>query len=302
MSSEQQPLTATEIRKGMTECIRELQERMAACKGEVASDERLANLISSYIDEEVSNHVKKIADTIEDTVMDCVEEKLAKGGFQEVFISAMADVAPTVAKHAAVAAVKSVPLSMVMRDSDAEHSIAKMTIGQALVGMCKEHLELQSQMSKVHEYVHATRMLLGELLHVVSNDGGEVKVFTAGEAPGAFFQRRPDIEAASMMADCAMGDADDGPNEEVVAHYEEKEKSLPPQPAGMGCVRQKAAKSAKKAAKAARKAAESEFVVTRDVIVTQSGAVYKRQEVNDKSVAAAIAEAVKEQGESSTLI
>ena len=149
-----------------------------------------------------------------------------------------------------------------------------------------------------------TRRVLGGLRDGGTDGGGEGKGGTAGEAPGAFVRRGPDIEAASMREGKDCGPADDGPNEEVVAHYEEKEKSLPPQvqKAANPPQVQKAAKSAKKAAKAARKATESEFVVTRDVIVTQSGAVYKRQEVNDKSVAAAIVEAVKEQGEPSTKI
>lgn len=222
-------LTPTEIREGMATCLRELQERIAADLSPGA-DERLANLITTYIDEEFNSHAKRVADNIGEAVDNCVTMKMSAAALDKQFVAAMASAAPTIAKAAARMAVQTIPLSVVMGGTGdfCYPEVGEQSIGQTMVLMSWEYVKMKEEMHKMREYVLATRNLLDEVLTVVTNDGGEVKVFTAGDPPAAFFSRRTDLEeAATVPAD-------------------EDKKPSP----------RSTKKAAKKAAKAAKKVAE----------------------------------------------
>jgi hypothetical protein len=198
-------LSADQIRAGMAECLRALQERLS--EGE-ASDEQLANLITTYIDDQFKDHANKIANNVEQVVRDCLGESLKKASITSMVISQNAEF---VANAAAVAAVKSVPLSVVMGDNAdfCFPEVANQSIGQTIVLMCKEHVKLKAELVKMSAYVKKVRELLNDLVHVVSNDGGEVKVFTAAEAPNAFFTRRKDIEKTVITAPLSVEEKKD---------------------------------------------------------------------------------------------
>jgi hypothetical protein len=191
-------LSADQIRTGMAECLRALRERLS--EGE-AADEQLANLITTYIDEQFKDHVNKVADHVDQAVRDCVDDALKKSLLQ---ITGVSQTAEFVTNAAAVAAVKSVPLKVVMGDNAdfCFPEIANQSIGETVVLVCKEHLKLKAELAKANAYCQSLRALLNELVQVVSNDGGEVKVFTASEAmdPNAIFARRKDIEKSVTIA------------------------------------------------------------------------------------------------------
>jgi len=183
-------LSADQIRAGMAECLRALKERLS--EGE-AADEQLANLITTYIDDQFKNHASKIADNVDQAVRDCLEESLKKAQVDSLLqVTGVAQTAEFVTNAAAVAAVKSVPLKVVMGDNAdfCFPDVANQSVGETLVLVCKEHLKLKAELAKMGEYCKNLRGFLDELVQVVSNDGGEVKVFTASEA----FSRRKDIE------------------------------------------------------------------------------------------------------------
>lgn len=187
-------LTADEMRGAMAVCLRELQDRLTNEKGPDA-DERLAGLITTYIGDEFKEKMHKFSDVIEETVVDCVTEKLKSELFLGLFAATMGKAAPKVAQAAAVTAVKDVPLKVAMaaKDGNAEFlfpEIGEQSIAQTIILICQEHVKLKDQMS-------ATHTMLGELVTLVSNDGGKVKVFTAEQPTDPTFTRRTDVEEAT---------------------------------------------------------------------------------------------------------
>ena len=146
-------LTPNQIREGMAECLRELQTRLAN-ELKPGADERLAKLITTYVDGEVNSSVKKVADIIDEAVVDCVTKKLKE--LQYAFKSELlSDCAPTIAHSAAVVAVKSVPLTVVMDDSAAFHfpEVSEQTLGQTVVLLWHENKALKEEMCIFREFM-----------------------------------------------------------------------------------------------------------------------------------------------------
>jgi len=151
-------LTADQMRTGMAECLLELQGRLQA-NSTPGADERLANLITSYIEEEFATHSKKIEDKIQEAVNTCVAEKLGGTVFSDCVKAGLAEAAPYITKSAAEAAVKSVPLSLVIDNCDAA-DVSHLSLGQAIVSLAKENRQLKKNMLEVRALVIGVERIL----------------------------------------------------------------------------------------------------------------------------------------------
>ena len=180
-----QRATPDELRESMASCFRDLQERIAA-ESEPGADERLANLLTEYVDSCFDKHSKKIATAVDEVVKKTLIEQM-EPNIGAAFQAMIAESAPYVAKMAAITAVKAVPMKVV--NADLPPQIRDYSVGTIMIALCREHMAIRDEMKleqqklkddllSMYEYVKSTRALMNEMVAMIGKGGEKVKIFT----------------------------------------------------------------------------------------------------------------------------
>ena len=144
-------LSANELREAMATCLRELQERIVN-DAEPGADERLAKMITTYIDDEFKQHIAKMNGIIDVKVKELFKTNvpiLLVETIHDAITETVTELAPTIAKAASVAAVTKVPLKIVMGMDFCFPEVGNQSLGETLVLVAHEHLKLKADVARL---------------------------------------------------------------------------------------------------------------------------------------------------------
>lgn len=137
-------------RNEMIRAIAELRKELQP-NARMSANERLANEITSYCDEQLEQHTEKVCAHVDNAVMDCLSDGLTAGALKPQLAAAVGDALPNLVDLAAVAAITKVPLSRVFTTDlgEMQEHLASLTLADALKDMASQNLAIIQDLKKL---------------------------------------------------------------------------------------------------------------------------------------------------------
>jgi hypothetical protein len=138
-------------RNEMISAIAELRKELQP-NARMSANERLANEITSYCDEQLEQHTAKVCAHVDNAVMDCLSDGLTAGALKPQLAAAVGDALPNLVDLAAVAAITKVPLSRVFTADlgEMQEHLASLTLADALKDMASQNLAIIQDFKKLY--------------------------------------------------------------------------------------------------------------------------------------------------------